>query len=136
MMTDGRRWSRVPLGAAAAMLALSACGGTDAPSAPRTAGSEDERGAIGVPPPPDEYCKNLGFALEESDCVFEDGTRCDQWAFYRGECGQERSYCATRGGTISTRTEEMDGWTSVYAVCTLDGKECREAEHMQKETCE
>jgi putative hemolysin len=126
--------SRRVLASAAAAGLVAACGGDPAPS--RSAGSEDERGAIGVPPPPDEYCKNLGFVIVESACTFPDGTSCDQWAFYRGECGQERSYCNQQGGQISTKTEDMGTWTAVTGVCTLNGKECDEARFMQTGVCE
>ncbi len=30
---------------------------------------------------------------EDADCVFPDGSRCGQWDFLSGRCGQEFSYC-------------------------------------------
>ncbi len=56
------------------------------------------------PPPPDDtglanpasvYCEEQGYRLEmrtdENDtygvCVFPDGSECEEWAFFRGECG-------------------------------------------------
>lgn len=46
--------------------------------------------------PASEYCINLGYTLNfEKDkdggqygvCVFPDGTECEEWSFYKGECG-------------------------------------------------
>ena len=97
---------------------------------------EDERGSVGVPPPAAEYCKKLGYPIEGDDCVFPDGSKCEQWSFYRGECGQAHSFCNTHGGTISTKTEDMGGWTAVYGLCSLDGKECKESEFFVEEKCD
>ena len=106
-------------------------GGTSGPAA-----SEDERGSIGVPPTAGEYCTKLGFALIDSQCTFPDGASCDQWEFYRAKCGQANSYCNQHGGTVSSKTEDMGTWTAVYAVCTLGGKECKDATFMQTGKCE
>jgi putative hemolysin len=63
---------------------LSAC----RPSAPS--------GGAELANPASVYCEEQGYTLEirtDSDggqygvCVFADGTECDEWAFYRGECG-------------------------------------------------
>jgi putative hemolysin len=46
--------------------------------------------------PASEYCLKLGYALEIKNttsgsqygtCKFPDGTECEEWAFYKGECG-------------------------------------------------
>lgn len=46
--------------------------------------------------PASEYCLKLGYALEVKNnadgsqygvCKFPDGTECEEWAFYKGECG-------------------------------------------------
>jgi putative hemolysin len=45
--------------------------------------------------PASVYCKEQGYELEIREaeggqvgyCVFPDGTECEEWAFYRGECG-------------------------------------------------
>ena len=42
------------------------------------------------------YCEGLGFAMEtvtrdggqDADCIFPDGSRCAQWDFLAGRCGQ------------------------------------------------
>ncbi len=57
---------------------------------------DGETGQAGVPNPASAYCEEQGYTLEiRTDenggqygvCVFPDGSECDEWAFYRGECG-------------------------------------------------
>ena len=52
--------------------------------------------AAGLPNPASVFCEEQGFTLElrtdaagnqSGICHFPDGTECDEWAFYRGECG-------------------------------------------------
>ena len=51
--------------------------------------------AIGLPNPASAYCEEQGGQVEiRTDdeggqygmCIFEDGSECDEWAFFRGEC--------------------------------------------------
>lgn len=115
--------------------ALVACGGGGGGGG-APAASEDERGSVGVPPTAAEYCVKLGFTLADSQCKFPDGTSCEEWAFYRGQCGQAHSYCNQHGGTISTKTEDEGGWTAVVGVCDLDGKQCEEGSFVSTGKCE
>lgn len=124
--------SCAPFVAAALLVACSGGGGGLGSPSPS---SEDERGAIGAPPTAPEYCTNLGYTLDASTCVFPDGTRCDEWAFYRGSCGQAHSYCNRHGGIVSTKTENKGTYTAVYGVCDLAGKQCDEAKFMQTGSC-
>jgi putative hemolysin len=48
-----------------------------------------------MPNPASVYCEEKGYTLEtitaadgsqSANCVFPDGSKCDEWAFYRGEC--------------------------------------------------
>src|SRR5438128_276010 len=39
------------------------------------------------------YCSALGYQLAGEQCTFPDATSCEQWSFYRGECGQAHSFC-------------------------------------------
>jgi len=52
----------------------------------------------GLPNPAAEYCQEQGYRYEirtatdgsqSGVCIFPDGSECDEWAFYRGECGPE-----------------------------------------------
>ena len=67
-------------------------------------------------------------------CLFPDGTECEEWAFFRGDCepgGQEgvgipnpaSKYCADQGGKPEIRTE-ADG--EVGYCLFPDGTECEE----------
>ena len=54
-----------------------------------------EAGAAGLPNPASVYCDGQGYILElRADeagnqygvCIFPDGSECEEWAFFRGEC--------------------------------------------------
>lgn len=83
------------------------------------------------------YCIDLGYKAEGEACHFPDGTQCEQWAFWRGECGGAHSFCARQGGAVQVVTDTSAGWTAVYAVCTLpDGRSCKNAEFAATCRCE
>ncbi|MBG0771877.1 MAG: DUF333 domain-containing protein [Anaerolineaceae bacterium] len=50
-----------------------------------------------LPNPASVYCEEQGGTLDIRDedggqvgyCIFADGSECEEWAFYRGECGPE-----------------------------------------------
>ena len=55
-----------------------------------------ELDGAGLPNPASVYCEEQGGKLEirtaadgtqHGVCIFPDGSECDEWAFYRGECG-------------------------------------------------
>ncbi len=57
-----------------------------------------EEVATGLPNPASVYCKELGYNLEIRTnpdgsqygvCIFPDGSECEEWTFFRGECGKE-----------------------------------------------
>jgi putative hemolysin len=100
-----------------------------------------------MPNPASVYCEENGGTLEiRTDeasggqvgyCVFEDGSECEEWAFYRGECKPGDSqviadmpnpasvYCEENGGTLEIRTDEATGGQVGY--CHFDdGSECEE----------
>jgi putative hemolysin len=62
-----------------------ACSGSDNPT--------DDSGP-GMANPASVYCGEQGGTLDIRDgdggqvgfCVFDDGSECEEWAFYRGEC--------------------------------------------------
>jgi len=90
---DAQVWSRWFLGlpevsnlsTVNAMQGVLALAGTQAPLTP----------GPGLPNPASEYCVELGYELEivnEADgqvgmCIFPDDTQCEEWSFFRGECG-------------------------------------------------
>jgi len=79
---------------------------------------------IGMANPASVYCEGAGGTNTDSDCVFSDGTKCEQWSFYRGECGQAHSFCNQHGGKVSNVNEDMGGWTASYAKVEVGGNGC------------
>ncbi len=64
-----------------------------------------------LPNPASVYCIEQGFQSEIQTvadgsqagvCIFSDGTECDEWAFYHGECGP-----ASLGGAETSSTDEI-----------------------------
>jgi putative hemolysin len=62
---------------------------------------------VNMPNPASVYCEQNGNKLEiqtASDgsqsgvCVFQDGSTCDEWAYYRGECGPALATPEDSGG--------------------------------------
>ena len=64
----------------------------------------------GLGNPASIYCVELGYewSVETGElgdygmCTFPDNSECEEWAFWRGECGQEWTYCEQQGGEIIT----------------------------------
>jgi putative hemolysin len=95
----------------------------------------------GLPNPASQYCEEQGGKLEIRDeaggqvgyCIFPDGSECEEWAFYRGECapgGQDvgmpnpaSQYCEEQGGKLEIRDEA--GGQVGYCIFP-DGSECEE----------
>ncbi len=75
-------------------------------------------------------------------CVFDDGSECEEWAFYRKQCapGGETPqvgmanpasvFCAENGGTVDIR-DETNGQVG-YCVFD-DGSECEEWAYFRDE---
>jgi putative hemolysin len=82
------RWFLLVLVIVAAGLA--ACGGE--PSPVPTADTFES--PLNLANPASKYCVDQGGRLEirgeaageTGYCIFEDGSECEEWAFYRGEC--------------------------------------------------
>ena len=66
---------------------------------------EADENIAGMANPAAVYCEGLGYSMKnvtrngggDADCIFPDGTRCAQWDFLSGRCGQEFTYCKTQG---------------------------------------
>jgi len=59
-------------------------------------GKATETPQPGMPNPAAVSCEEQGYTVEirtaadgsqQGFCIFPDGTECDEWAFFRGECG-------------------------------------------------
>ncbi len=58
-------------------------------------GQNESEGSTGLANPASTYCEENGGTLEirQEDngdigyCVFEDGSECEEWSYYNGECG-------------------------------------------------
>ena len=73
---------------------------------------------VNMPNPASVYCEQNGNKLEiqtASDgsqngiCVFPDGSTCDEWAYYRGECGPAVQKSPTPAMTVEATTETSGG---------------------------
>jgi putative hemolysin len=85
---------------------LSGCGPgtaqpTESPTVPPTGGN------VGLANPASVYCEDQGYTLEMrvdengqyGVCIFPDGSECEEWAFYRGECSPGAGFAAA-GQTV------------------------------------
>ncbi|MBE9467574.1 MAG: DUF333 domain-containing protein [Bacteroidetes bacterium] len=81
--------------------------------------------------PAAKYCQMLGYQFEISlntegnqvgMCVLPDGKKVNAWDFFKGKVAQEYSYAAKYGFDIETVVEEIDGYTTEYAVCISEKK--------------
>lgn len=98
-----------------------------------------------MPNPASKYCEENGGTVDirtlidgsqTGFCVFPDGSECDEWAFYRGECKPGDSlinanmpnpasvFCEENGGVLEIRTDEIGGQVG---ICVFDDtSECDE----------
>jgi putative hemolysin len=73
---------------------------------------------VNMPNPASVYCEQHGNKLEiitsadgsqSGVCVFPDGSTCDEWAYFRGECGPKEPESPTPAMTAEATTEASDG---------------------------
>jgi putative hemolysin len=73
---------------------------------------------MNMPNPASVYCEQNGNKLEihtaadgsqSGVCVFPDGSTCDEWAYYRGECGLAPEKSPTPAMDIKPTTEASGG---------------------------
>jgi putative hemolysin len=85
----------------AGALLIAACGAEPQPTTPfespvsaPTTTPESSEAPVGLPNPASVHCEEQGYTLEMREeaggtagyCIFPDGTECEEWAYYRGEC--------------------------------------------------
>ena len=74
---------------------------------------------VNMPNPASLYCEENGNTLEirtaddgsqSGVCIFSDGSTCDEWAYYRGECGLAAQQNPTPPTTVEATTEASGGY--------------------------
>jgi len=97
------------------LMALTAC------ATPRIQSSEPavtDTPPAGMPNPASVFCDQNGNKHEihitadgsqSGVCLFPDGSTCDEWAYYRGECGPAASISPTLAATVEAATEASGG---------------------------
>jgi hypothetical protein len=75
-----------------------------------------------MPNPASVYCEQNGNTLEihtaddgsqSGVCIFPDGSTCDEWAYFRGECDATEQESPTSAPTVEAGTEEIADWWGV-----------------------
>ena len=98
------------------LTALTAC------TAPQTQGTPESATTgmpqVNMPNPASVYCTQQGNKLEirtaddgsqNGICIFPNGSTCDEWAYYRGECGPAAQKSPTPAMTVEATTEASGG---------------------------
>ncbi len=74
--------------------------------------------SLNMPNPASLYCEQNGYEHEirtETDgsqsgvCIFPDGSTCDEWAYFQGECGSASEISSTPATTLEATTEAGGG---------------------------
>ena len=98
------------------LMALTACAAPQTQAAPEPAATNMPQ--VNMPNPASVYCTQNGNTLEirtaadgsqSGVCVFPDGSTCDEWAYYRGECGPAEQKSPTPAMTLEATTEASSG---------------------------
>ncbi len=85
---------------------------------------------VNLPNPASQYCTEQGYQLEMRQneageygvCIFPDGTECDEWAYFRGECAPGNSQDQEIEDMEETDQTEKTGETNTtYPVYALYG---------------
>jgi len=98
------------------LLALTACTSLQVPTPEPDATDIPQ---AGIPNPASVYCKEQGnkheirMAADGSQngiCVFPDGSTCDEWAYFRGECSPAAQKSPTPAMTAEATTDASGGY--------------------------
>lgn len=105
---------------------------------PGTETPDDGGSVIDMANPAAVYCSNQGYEYSDESCVFPDGSSCDAWKFYRGECSYNPEpkkpigmpnpasvYCKAQGYDLEIRTDPKTGGEVGYCIFP-DGSSCEE----------
>ena len=125
------------------VLLLLGCTRSAVPMPPLTEPTSIPQDVADMPNPASAFCEEQGGRVDIRTgdeggqvgvCVFTDGSECDEWAFFRGECAPGTGevgmpnpasvYCEAQGGTVDIRTD--DGGGQVGVCVFTDGSECDE----------
>ena len=97
------------------LMALTACSPLQVQTPEPTATDMPQ---VNMPNPASVYCMRNGNKLEihtaadgsqNGVCVFPDGRTCDEWAYFRGECGPAAQESPTLAITVEPTTEASGG---------------------------
>ena len=103
------------------LLALTAC---TAPQAQAPEPAATDMPQVSVPNPASVYCKQNGNKLEirtaadgsqNGLCVFPDGSTCDEWSYFRGECGPAAQKSPTPAIAVDPTAKPSGGNTKENA---------------------
>lgn len=98
------------------LLTLTACTVPQVKTPEPAAADESQ---VNIPNPAAVYCEQNGYEYEIRDaedgsqsgvCVFPDGSSCDEWAYFRGECGMETKENSTPFPTEEPTTNASGGY--------------------------
>jgi putative hemolysin len=131
-----RRLSSLGLLLSLTAVILSACSGAPAVKAtPVPAKEAREEPAAGLANPAAVYCQEQGGTVEiRTDaqggqygvCVFDDGSECDEWAYFRGECQPGELEVAPAPVPVPAYVNERYGFSfdppSQYAIEGYDNR--------------
>jgi putative hemolysin len=99
-------------------MTLTACAAPQTQAAPEPAATDMSQ--VGMPNPASVYCTQNGNKSEihtaadgsqNGICIFPDGSTCDEWAYYRGECGPAAQKNPTPAMTVEATANSSDGGT-------------------------
>jgi len=103
------------------LMALTACTAPQTQAAPKPAATDMPQ--AGMPNPASVYCTQQGNKLEirtaadgsqSGICIFPDGSTCDEWAYYRGECIPSAQKSPTPAADVEA-TAKVSGGTEEQA---------------------
>ena len=104
------------------LLALTACTAPKAQAAPDTAATNMPQ--VGMANPASAFCTQNGNKLEirtaadgsqNGVCVFPNGSTCDEWAYFRGECGLAQQKSPTPALAIEVTQKASSGGAGANA---------------------